>query len=194
MGRRRAEHSGRCVGEPPSRVRWWVTGATGSAGNRGRGAPGSVSGRTIPKGMSAPQRADALVRAWVEGTPRELRAPTWRHGGVRPETGTRPRGRRAWDFGSAIERRGGREPGDRPPAGLEKSFEGERDARGNVAAPAKAGTSAGNRANPMTGCGVQQTRDAVCGGSRRSREERQGRNMFGCGNPEPRETEGGRTR
>jgi hypothetical protein len=35
---------------------------------------------------------------------------------------------------------------------------------------------------------------AVCGVSRRSREERQGRNAFGCGKPEPRATERGRTR
>lgn len=33
-----------------------------------------------------------------------------------------------------------------------------------------------NMANPMAGCGAQQTRAAVCGENRRSREERHGRN------------------
>lgn len=57
-------------------VRRRVTGATGSAGNRGRGAPGSVSDgasarmppRIIRKDAN-PKREDALVKAWVEGTP-----------------------------------------------------------------------------------------------------------------------------
>jgi hypothetical protein len=37
-----------------------------------------------------------------------------------------------------------------------------------------------NVANPMVGCGVQQTREVPSGVNRRSREERQGRNEFGA--------------
>lgn len=43
--------------------------------------------------------------------------------------------------------------------------------------------SAGNRVNPMVVCGVQQTRKALCGVNRRSREERQGRNAFEAWQP-----------
>jgi len=39
--------------------------------------------------------------------------------------------------------------------------------------------SAQNQVNPRIGCGVQQTRKAPCGANRRSREERQGRNVLG---------------
>jgi hypothetical protein len=78
------------------------------------------------------------------------------------------------------------------PADPGKSFEGEgRLGGGSVVGECR--RSARNQANPMIGCGVQQTREAVCGANRRSREERQGRNAFGCGNPEPRATESGRT-
>jgi hypothetical protein len=59
----------------------WVTGATGSAGNRGRGAPGSVSegasARVPPRIIRKdviPKREDASVKAWVEGTPWKLDA------------------------------------------------------------------------------------------------------------------------
>jgi hypothetical protein len=38
--------------------------------------------------------------------------------------------------------------------------------------------SARNQADPMVGCGVQQTRETLCGVNRRSREERQGRNAL----------------
>jgi len=41
--------------------------------------------------------------------------------------------------------------------------------------------AAGNVADPMTGCRVQQTCRVSSGVNRRSREERQGRNASGCG-------------
>lgn len=41
------------------------------------------------------------------------------------------------------------------------------------------GDRPGNMANPMAGCGAQQTRRAARRGNRRSREERQGRNEHG---------------
>lgn len=200
----RAEHSGRCVGEKSllSRAR-----RAGHGSHRVRGKPRARSTRKRvwkvvredgnkdhPKGCH-PQKGGRFGESLGRGNPKEARCSCRGDTvGAGRETGRRPRGRGAWDFGSTGQRRGGREPGDRPPAGIGKSFEGERNTRGNVGESAQVGPSAGNRVNPMTGCGVQQTRETVCGGNRRSREERQGRNVFGCGNPEPRETESGRTR
>jgi hypothetical protein len=164
---------------------------------RRRGAPWSVSARTSSRRMSDPQRAGAPVKARVEGTPGKLDAPAVAtRQGAGPATGTRPRGRgkrglrSAWtngeEAGSLVTGHplvsGRTSKGQWTLGGMSERVGENRHGR------------AGNRANPRTGCGVQQTREAVCGASRRSREERQGRNTFGCGNPEPRATERGRTR
>jgi hypothetical protein len=91
------------------------------------------------------------------------------------------------------QRRGGKDPGDREPLIWWRASKG-KERLGGESGVGESRRSAGNQANPMTGCRVQQTCEAVCGASRRSREERQGRNKFGCGNPEPRATESGRIR
>ena len=64
-----------------------------------------------------------------------------------------------------------------------KYFEGydmrarERHEGPIVAAMRCEGDCGGNGSNPMAGCRVQQTYKAICGVSRRSREERQGRKV-----------------
>jgi hypothetical protein len=93
-----------------------VTGATGSAGNRGRGAPGSVSDRSsarmpgrIIRKDAIPKREDASVRAWVEGTPRKLNAAamaTWWVRDARPEQGLE-----AEERGTSVLRDNGEEAG-----------------------------------------------------------------------------------
>jgi len=50
---------------------------------------------------------------------------------------------------------------------------------GNLGAAASAETTSETGTNPMVGCRAQQTCRMRCGVNRRSREERQGRNMFG---------------
>jgi len=64
-----------------------------------------------------------------------------------------------------------------------KRFEGydtrarERHEGPIVAAMRCEGDCGGNGSNPMAGCRVQQTYEAICGVNRRSREERQGRKV-----------------
>jgi len=90
--------------------------ATGSAGNRGRGAPGSVSdgasARMSPRIIrkdAIPQREDALVKAWVEGTPRELDAPAV---ATRPMRDARPeQGLEAEECGTSVPQDNGEEAG-----------------------------------------------------------------------------------
>lgn len=148
MGRHRAEHSGRCAGVKPSALEGGGSGChRPTAKSVARGAPGASPPRWAhPERMSpVPKGRGALVKAWVEGTPREFDAWSWRHdrtvgnhgasrGDAKRAGETRvrskaSRSRKAASFGlwwTNDEEAG--EPGDRPPASNGKELRRGREA------------------------------------------------------------------
>jgi hypothetical protein len=191
----RAEHSGRCAGKPTSRARQLVKGATGPRAIVGEEHPGACPNRIARKGTVL-QRNGRFGESQGRGNPKGARSIGGGNTfGARPESGARPRGRATKEL--RFHRSNGEEAGSLVtghPLRSGRTSKGRGRSEECRWVWCKPNRSAGNRANPRTGCRVQQTCEAVCGGSRRSREERQGRNVFGCGKPEPRATESGRIR
>jgi len=195
MGRRPRRAQRPLCGRAPVSSETVGQGCHRLTGDRERGAPRSVSGSDHPRGCRPPKGEGRFGESLGRGNPKGARG-TGRGNTARCET--RERSKASWSrkHGLRFTRPTARRQGSLVtghPLSSRTNFEGERATGGMSGRFARADRTGRKPANPRTGCGVQQTREAVCGANHRSREERQGWNVFGCGNPEPRATESGRT-